>query len=140
MPACGCYAAPKAKLPPRMCIGRYLSMATREPVRLGQVGQVVIACALSVAAMPLVALCHSIQVWESPDEEAAVVLGILALVSASILGSLASLLTRGLARRRPVLRCALVCLGVPVLVSFIVCGFIQFLWAFYGPVPPGGGL
>jgi len=115
-------------------------MATREPVRLIQIAQVVIECALSVAAMPLVALCHSMRVWRSPDVEAGIHLGILALVSALILGSLASLLTRGLARRRPVLRCALVCLGVPVLVSFILCGFIHFLWAFYGPVPPGAGL
>jgi hypothetical protein len=115
-------------------------MVLRGPLRLVEVARVVIACALSVAAMPLVALCHSMQVWRSPDTKAGIHLGILALVSAMVLGSVACVLTRGLARGRPALRCALVCLGVPVLVSFILCGFIMFLWAFCGPVPPGGGL
>jgi hypothetical protein len=115
-------------------------MAPRGPSRLIQVAQVAIACALSVAAVPLVALCHSIRVWREPDLEAGIYLGILALVSALLLGSMASLLTRGLARRRPALRRGLVCLGVPVLVSLILSAFILFLWAFCGPVPPGGGL
>jgi hypothetical protein len=79
-------------------------MAPRGPGRLGPIAQVGVACSLSVAAVPGVALLHGMGVWRPSDVEVGLVLGIVAVVLALLLGPAASVLAGGLAAGRGGLR------------------------------------
>jgi hypothetical protein len=104
---------------------------------LSRIGQLVSAWVLSVATVPLVAACFSMDIWRGLDVKAGRQLAVVALALAIPASIVALVATRGMARTRPLRRAAIVCVGVPVGVGVILFCFILFLRECCGPAPSG---